>query len=242
MTASTWIIPSALWLAWAGACRLLENNPRGDGFSGAVWYLNILYCRIFHRLRVTGAENIPRDAHPGTLVVVCNHTAGIDPLLVAAAVPFFVRWMMGLDMMLDRFRGFWEWAEIVAVNRRGRDMAGTREAVRHLERGGVLGVFPEGGLERPANRFRRFHEGVGFMIARTHAPVLPVWIRGTPQVDPAWASLWRPGRAELTFGPVMDFAERNLAPAEITREIQAWFERVSGWPAERTSLDDSTHA
>lgn len=232
---ASWIIPAALWLAWAGICRWLENNPRGDGFSGLAWHLNHLYCRVFHRLRVSGRENIPLSRRPGALVVVCNHTAGIDPLLVAAAVPFYVRWMMGLDMMLERFRGFWEWVEIIAVNRRGRDMAGTREAVRHLERGGVLGVFPEGGLERPAGRLRRFHEGVGFIIARTEAPVLPVWIHGTPQVDPAWASLWRRGHAQLTFGPVMHFAGRTLAPAEITREIQEWFERVSGWPAEKRS-------
>lgn len=228
MPAQWLTILAGAWLAWALLIRLLEQNPRGDALTGLFFYSNRLYCKYFHRLAAAGAQHLPTSPHPGALIVVCNHTAGVDPLLVQAVTPFEVRWMMGADMMTPRLGAFWRWARIIAVNRLGRDLGGTREALRHLADGGVLGVFPEGGLERPAGRLRRFHSGVGFLVARTGAPVLPIWISGTPRVHHAWDSLWQRGHAKLTIGPVMRFAE-NTPPDAIVAELQSWFEHTSGW-------------
>jgi 1-acyl-sn-glycerol-3-phosphate acyltransferase len=219
----------ALWLAWALLCEALRHNPRGDAITGLVYHTLRIYVFAFHRLRVSGMENIPLDTRPGPLVVVCNHTAGIDPLLVSAAVPFEIRWMMGRDMMRPDLRALWNWLRIIPVNRKGRDVAGVREALRHLAEGGVIGVFPEGGLERPPYHLRPFRHGVGLLIARSRARVLPVWITGTPQVDPAWRSLRRPSRSRITIGPMMDLSGRT--PDEITATIEDWFRRVSGWPS-----------
>lgn len=229
MPDATWYIFA--WLSWAVLANIVLHNPRGDVATGLIYHAVRLYARLFHRVRVLGAGTIPARG-VGPLIVVCNHTAGVDPLLVSTAVPFEVRWMMGLDMMHPRLALLWEHLRIIGVNRKGRDLAGTREALRHLASGGVVGVFPEGGLERPAHRFRPFHPGVGFLIARSGAPVLPVWIDGTPQVDPAWASLWHRGHAQLTFGPIMRF-DRGDSPDAVTGGIRDWFSTVSGWPPAR---------
>lgn len=215
------------WLMWAIASRWLLRNPRGDVETGVIWNAARAYAFGFQRLRVMGREHVPGARRPGALIVVCNHTAGIDPILVSAAVPFEVRWMMGLDMMAPSLKTVWDWTGVIAVNRKGRDLAGTREALRLLEEGAVVGVFPEGRLERPARQLLEFHPGVGFLIARSGASVLPVWIDGTPQVDPAWASLRKRGRARVTFGAVRRFDGQDAK--EITRELRAWFAEVSGW-------------
>ncbi len=223
------------WSVWAIASRALLRNPRADVEAGVIWNAARVYSFVFQRLRARGREHVPVSRLPGALIVVCNHTAGIDPILVSAAVPFEVRWMMGLDMMAPSLKAVWDWTGVIAVNRKGRDLAGTREALRLLEEGAVVGVFPEGGLERPAKRLRVFHPGVGFLIARSGAPVLPVWIDGTPQIDPVWASLRKRGRATVTFGPVRKFAEGQDAK-EITRELRAWFAGVSGWSGDDAAL------
>lgn len=225
------VLGAMAWLAYAGLCRVVLRNPRGDPLTGVVYHGVRLYGAVVQRLRVRGAAEVPASRTPGPLIVVCNHTAGIDPLLVSGAVPFEIRWMMGLDMMAPSLAWAWAWARVIPVNRKGRDLSGTREALRLLEEGEVVGVFPEGRLERPARRLRAFHTGAGFLIARSGAPVLPVWIDGTPQVDPAWRSLWTRGRARLTFGPLMRF-EADQDAAAITRAVREWFERVSGWPAD----------
>jgi 1-acyl-sn-glycerol-3-phosphate acyltransferase len=187
------------------------------------------YVRLVHRVQYEGLPFLPRGVSAGPLVVVCNHTAGIDPLLVQAACEFEVRWMMANDMRLPRFEPFWQLARAIGVDRQGRDTTSAREAIRHLKAGGVIGVFPEGGIERPPETLRPFFSGVGLIVARSGAPVLPVWIRGTPQVDRAWESLWTPSHARVTFGPLMRPGPGE-GPAEITQSVRAWFREVSGWP------------
>lgn len=230
MSPAAWfILTCPAVLAWALVCRWLLHSPRQEPLVGLIYRGMQAYVRLLHRVRYEGLSEVPRGVGAGPLVVVCNHTAGIDPLLVQAACEFEVRWMMANDMRLPRFEPFWQFARIIGVDRQGRDTTSAREAIRHLKAGGVVGVFPEGGIERPPETLRPFYSGVGLIVSRSKAPVLPVWIRGTPQVDRAWESLWTPSRARVTFGPIMR-PEANEGPEEITRSVRAWFKQVSGWP------------
>lgn len=219
------------WLVWAFLARSIMDNPRGTLEAGLLMLLIRVYTRLVHRLRVEGGEHIPRQRHPGPLVVVVNHSAGVDPLLVQAACPFEIRWMMAEDMRLPSLNWLWGWLGVIFVHRARPDFAGTREAIRHLLAGGVLGVFPEGGLERPPQQILPFMPGVGGIIRRTGAPVLPVVVSGTPQVDPAWASLWCPSRARVRFGPIVDFRGRQMTAEQITAELRQLFLTMTGWAA-----------
>lgn len=206
-------------------------NPRRDFETGLAWRLMQIHARLVHRLRLEGLEHIPRVSGPGPMVVVANHTAGVDPLLVQSACPFFIRWLMAEDMRLPALEWFWRWSEVIAVDRDGREVAAAREAIRHLRVGGVIGIFPEGNLERPARHILPFLPGVGMIIAKGGARVLPVVIDGTPQVDPAWSSLWRTGRARVRFLPQIDYADSPLSPAEIACDLRRRFLEATGWPA-----------
>lgn len=222
------LIPLAL-LSWALLCRWLLDNPRGDVPLGLAFHTVRFYSFWFHRLRIRGVENVP-NRKCGPLIVVCNHTAGVDPALVQAACPFEVRWMMAKDMMLPRYQWLWDWVRVIGVDRTTkRDTASAREAIRHLEALGVVGVFPEGGIESPPRTLRPFMAGVGLLVAKTDSPVMPVFIEGTPNTPRAWGSLWIRSHARLTIGPPMYFAQGAKADA-IAAEIQHWFERTSGWP------------
>src|SRR5438128_727908 len=82
-----------------------------------------------------------------------------------------------------------------------------REAIGHLRAGGVVGIFPEGGIERPPRQVRPFLAGVGLFIKKTKARVLPVVIQGTPVVDPAWASLKHFSHSQVDVKPMIDYSE-----------------------------------
>jgi 1-acyl-sn-glycerol-3-phosphate acyltransferase len=223
-----WILVLGLVLCWAGFSSWVLRNPRGDPVVGLLYRAAQIYSRAVHRVRYEGREHIPPGRRPGPLIIVCNHTAGIDPILVQAGVEFEVRWMMATDMRVPHLEDLLALADVIDVDRQGRDTTSARRAVRHLREGGVLGVFPEGGIEKPSGRLRPFFAGVGLIVVRSGAPVLPVWISGTPEADHAWQSFWKGSRARVRFGPVMRPAGRT--PEEVTRAIRAWFERESGWP------------
>lgn len=211
------------------AARALTRSPTPDAVGlSVVWYLARAYARLIHRLRVEGREHAL--AARGPLIIVANHTAGVDPVLIQSVCPVFIRWVMAQDMRLPRFEWFWRALDIIFVDRRTGEVGGTREAVRHLREGGVLGIFPEGGLERPARRILPFLPGVGLIIKRTGARVLPVIVDGTPECDPAWASLWRPSRSRLRFMPPIDYRGTTLTSHQIAEDLRARFAAWTGWP------------
>ncbi|TVQ63151.1 MAG: 1-acyl-sn-glycerol-3-phosphate acyltransferase [Phycisphaerales bacterium] len=239
---------AAGWLA-IGLGRLIsvfEHGPRSDdplfnmGQRIARWY-----ARRVHRLEVEGYEHLADAAsREGGIVLVANHTAGVDPVLIQAVAPLDVRWMMAEDMRLPALEGFWRWMRIIFVPRetgeevtaerageRGSDRGeSVREAIRHVQAGGVLGLFPEGGIERPERTLLPFMPGLGLIVARTRAPVLPVVVEGTPQVDPAWSSLWRRSRSKLTFLPVIEPDEWRSRGRGVASELRDRYAAHTGWP------------
>lgn len=225
----TILVCAALLIA-AIAARRLEDNPRGDVESGIAFLLGRLYVRLYHCLRVHGQEHIPAGRDPGPIIVVANHTAGIDPVLIQASCPFPIRWIMASDMRAPNLEWFWRWQRIIFVGRNRSSMAlGMRNAIEHLNSGGVVGIFPEGGIERPSRRILPFHPGLGMLVRKTGASVLPVFVDNTPQVDPAWASLWVPSRSRIKFGAMLS-PDRTPSADEISRSIRALFVAWTGWP------------
>jgi 1-acyl-sn-glycerol-3-phosphate acyltransferase len=217
-------------IAIAAIARWLCDNPRGDPITGLVYHLIRWYVRRFHRVEFQGLEHLPAIDPPGPLIIAANHTAGVDPLLVQAACWFEPRWLMAQDMMLPRFRWIWEWVGMIPIQRDARDRTAIRAAVAHLHEGGVIGVFPEGGLERPARQVLPFQPGVGALVRRSGAPVMLAWIEGTPQADPAWASLWRTSRSRVRFLAPVIFP-RTMSAEEIAADLRQRLIEASGWPA-----------
>ena len=99
-----------------------------------------------------------------------------------------------------------------------------------LNEGGVLGIFPEGGIERPARQLRTFAPGVGLLVSRGKARVLPVVIDGTPETPTAWGSLFRPSQARVRFFPVIDYPALNMSASEIVKDLQTRYLAWTGWP------------
>jgi 1-acyl-sn-glycerol-3-phosphate acyltransferase len=241
-----WVV--ILWAVWAPIAHALSRNPRGEPAAGLTMAFIRLYARWFHRLEVRGGEHLPGSLHPGPLIVVCNHTAGVDPLLVQAAARFEIRWMMARDMMPRMLEGLWRFTGVIPVNRSGGDTTAARQALRYLAEGdaettggrpGVIGIFPEGGIERPARVVLPFQPGVGLLIHRSKAPVLQCVIDGTPQTPTAWGSLFQRSTRVVTveFLPVRDYRDSGLSAAEIAVDLRARLIAHTGWGAavERTA-------
>lgn len=230
------LLAIAALFALAFFTRWLLQNPRGDFEAGVLWHGARLYSRMLHRLEVRGREHVPQTASPGPLILVINHTAGVDPVLVQAATPFEVRWVMASDMRHPFGEPLWQWLRVIFVDRAGTESrsaasgGGAREAIRHVRDGGVLGIFPEGAIERPPRTLLPFQPGVGFIIRRTEAPVIPVLIEGTPESPQAWGSLWRRSRSRVTFFPPVQYAGQKRSPEAIADDLRGRFATWTGWP------------
>ncbi len=229
-----WIIFSALGVLIVLAClcgaaygRSRPQDPLGP-LNGLVYLIGRHYAKSVHQLRVT-VEPGAFDDLTGPLIVVCNHTAGVDPILVSISMPSRVRWLMADDMRVPWLNWFWKWHGIIFIARNRHGRAGIRNARKHLHAQGIIGIFPEGRIERPARTLLPFASGVGVLVRRTGARVLPVVIEGTPQTEPAWNALWTASNSSVYYHEPIDYAGMNMDATEITADLEARFKQWTGW-------------
>jgi 1-acyl-sn-glycerol-3-phosphate acyltransferase len=227
VAALAWIaVVSATWLV---VLPWLRRGPGRDVRLGLLWRTVRLYAWFWHRLRVTGRDKLPRDDDHGGLIVVSNHTGALDPLVIQAPCRFFIRWMMASDMMGPNLDWLWEASRVIPVDRENADSRSLREAIRHVQAGGALGVFPEGRITIPPRELRPFLTGIGMIVRKTGAPVLLAWVRGTPDTNRMSESLRQRGHAGVTFIDVIDYSGERDVKA-IAEDLRRRLHEVSGWP------------
>ncbi len=183
-----------------------------------LWLWRILFPPIrfvvfaFIGVAVRGREHVP--AH-GAYIIVANHVSWKDPPVVSLALGVPIRWMAKIEVFDYVLIGFlMRGIGNFAVRRGQSDRRAIELALRVLEKGLPLGVFPEGHRsERGA--LQRGQPGISLLADRTDALIVPCGIVGTPAARP------RPVRRNeiiLTFGPPFRFSE---LPPEARKDRQA---------------------
>lgn len=225
---ATWIMVSLLvWLGLVVLARaVLARDVRGDVVSGLAMLALGAYARLVHGLRCERRE-LATLAHAAerrgeAVIVVSNHASGVDPILIQACCPFFIRWMMMREMMTPLLQPLWDWLEIIPVDRNGRDSAAVRAGLRHLEAGGVLGIFAEGGIERPYGELMPFQPGVGLLVHKARASVLLTLVIGAPDATSAYAALVTSSASRVRFVELREAeaAGASPRPAEIAQSLE----------------------
>jgi 1-acyl-sn-glycerol-3-phosphate acyltransferase len=226
MLAVTLFLAAAMiLLAVAGFRRYVLHGPNPSRLLNMLWRIDRLYAYGFHRLKVSGRHHVPSS---GPVLLVSNHTAGLDPALIQAAIARPVRWMMAREYMLGGLGWLWRVLQPIPVQRQGRDSTAVRAAVRALQAGEVVASFPEGGISRDRTQLRSFHRGVGAIAALSDAPIVPVFIEGTPGVKRTLTSYLVRGDCRVHFGAPCRWREllaevtedRNEMHRQIAEEIR----------------------
>ncbi len=130
-----------------------------------------LVVRVAWRLRVTGVEQLPA----GPCVVAANHESVLDAFLVGVAIPRPVRFLGKAELWRRRSLGrlLTALGGIPVARDRG-DRAALEHAVRALERGEVVGVFPQGTVL--GGEERRWRRGAARLALIAGVPIVPVCI------------------------------------------------------------------
>jgi 1-acyl-sn-glycerol-3-phosphate acyltransferase len=127
-------------------------------------------------------------------------------------------------------RWVFERVGVILVDRGNRDMASIRAAMRVLEAGYVLGVFPEGRIET-SNELIPFQSGIGLLAMKTRAPVYPAYLDGTQRGLEMIEAFYHRSEISIAFGePVnlRDLPDSKPAVLEATRRIQSAVEALKG--------------
>lgn len=180
-----------------GIARYILRGPTSYWLTNLLWRIARLVAEAWHGLRFHGRQRVPRT---GPVLLVSNHTSGIDPLLIQAALPRLVHWMMAREYRSPLFAWLWHAIDPIPVDRSHADPKSLREAIRRLREGKAIGIFPEGGIDRRRRGIRRFGPGVAMIARQGRATVVPVYISGTPVTRSPLTAFLVPSRSRVVFG------------------------------------------
>jgi 1-acyl-sn-glycerol-3-phosphate acyltransferase len=130
-------------------------------------------------LRVDGVQHLPPA---GPYIVAANHHNYLDGVLLAVALPTPIRFLVmprvwratPLHPWLHRRLGS------IPLSLQRPDVGALRTALRALDAGRVVGIFPEGPFS-VRGQLERGLPGVGLLALRAGVPVVPAAISGTYQ-------------------------------------------------------------
>jgi 1-acyl-sn-glycerol-3-phosphate acyltransferase len=183
-----------------------------------------LYGRLWHGCRSNGWLPLPVK---GAAILYSNHTCSADGAFLQTWSRRGLHFLMAREYYdgLPLVRGIFDAMGCVLVRREGCDPTSVRTALRRLHAGGVVCIFPEGGLSAAGRRrFRRAKCGVALLALRSGAPVYPVLITGGPQHNNVPRAWLRPSRVRLTSGPAVDlsaYLDRPIA-RPLLEEVAAY--------------------
>lgn len=167
--------------------------------------LNILF-----RPWVRGSENVPRK---GAAILASNHLSFVDsiflPLKVSRQVTFLAKsdYFTGKGVKGALVRWFFKATGQLPIDRSGgkasEDSLNTGLGV--LERGLLLGIYPEGTRSPDATLYRG-RTGIARMVLEAKVPVVPVAMIDTEKVQPIGAKYPKIHRVGVVFGEQLDFS------------------------------------
>jgi 1-acyl-sn-glycerol-3-phosphate acyltransferase len=171
-------------------------------FYAGMRMLAVALMRALFRLEARGTEHVPSR---GPVLLVSNHSSVLDPPLVGGVCPRQLTFLAKAELFaVPGFGRLIHALNARPVRREGADAAALRVALRALDQGAALLVFPEG-TRGPEGRLREPKPGAALLAVLSGAPVVPVFVRGSGRAWPRGRRFPRPAKVRVAFGPPLRF-------------------------------------
>jgi 1-acyl-sn-glycerol-3-phosphate acyltransferase len=167
-----------------------------------------LLARVIFSMRVVNQE---RMIESGPLLIAVNHSSFFDPPLAGICSKRGVYYLARKTLLKWPFFGpLFPAMNVIPVERDGNDMSALREVIKKVKDGNAVLLFPEGtrsldGHLQPARA------GIGLVIAKTGAPVLPMRIFGAYEAFPKNARHLQLSQITVVIGEPIHFSADEIA-------------------------------
>jgi 1-acyl-sn-glycerol-3-phosphate acyltransferase len=192
-------------------------------------FLAWLLIHTVHRVHTVDVERIPAE---GAAVLVCNHVSYVDAIVIGAAAPRPIRFVMDHRIFKLPLLGWiFRTARAIPIAPAKEDPWLMEKAyvdiAQALHEGELVCIFPEGQLTRNGD-INDFKGGVAKIIDRTKVPVIPMALRGlwthllSRNRENVFGRAFRAGlrsRLELVVGQPV--APQDVSPDDLKQRVAA---------------------
>ena len=181
-------------------------------YAIAKFILRFLF-NIFLRLRVEGAENIPKD---GPLVIASNHLSLLDPPVIGTAATRKVHFMAKQELFVPILGDLFRIVGGLPVRRGGADRAAIKHGIEILQSGQVLAIFPEGTRSK-TGKLGKAEPGALMMASKAQATITPCCVIGTDYKRQG--RIWP--KVTVRFGKPIEFPADAVVNKEFLQQMTA---------------------
>ncbi|MYM25735.1 MFS transporter [Duganella sp. FT135W] len=192
-------------------------------------FLAWLLIHTIHRVQVVDAARIPAE---GAAVLVCNHVSYVDAIVIGAASPRPIRFVMDHRIFKLPLLGWiFRTARAIPIAPAKEDPWLMEKAyidiAQALHEGDLVCIFPEGQLTRTGD-INEFKGGVAKIIERTKVPVIPMALRGlwghllSRNQENVFERVFRKGlRSRLSLAVGTPVAPQDVSPDDLKQRVAA---------------------
>ena len=189
------------------------------------------WMKIYHRLEVTGRNNLPQS---GSFILICNHTSHLDTLSLLTAVPLKKIHHTFPAAAADYFFSSLPRSAMSAIlinalpfDRKVKGAESLTVCSQLLANdGNILIIFPEGTRTR-TGEMGHFRSGIGRLVVGTDLPVIPCHLAGGLNAWPKRRILPRPHKLRLTIGAPQTFIHLEKNGESVRAVCQNLEDRVA---------------
>ena len=156
--------------------------------------LSLIVFKLIFKLKVCGNTNIPKT---GPFIVVANHSSFLDGFILTAIVKPKITFISAAYLYRKPFVGcVLKGLGAIPTQNNGSSIKLIRKAIKVLQSGGVLGIFPSGKITNGKDDFST-KSGAAYLAIKADVPIIPINIKGANKVLPLGAKFPRLKKIEV---------------------------------------------
>jgi 1-acyl-sn-glycerol-3-phosphate acyltransferase len=204
----------------------MNNLPYGTLRAFLTPFLMILF-----RPRVKGLRNVPAT---GPLIIASNHLSFSDSIFMPLVVPRNVTFLAKSEYFTSPgLKGFIKKITFIALGQVPIDRSGGKRSeaailtgLRLLRENHCVGIYPEG-TRSPDGRLYKGRTGIARMAIESGAPVIPVAMYNTAEIQPTGQVVPKVRRVEMVFGEPMYFSGDSTDQAVLRGATNELMEKIA---------------
>ena len=169
------------------------------------WCLARLLTRLQWRAQTVGEFPIAA----GGAIIVLNHRSSIDPFFVQTSLDRKAHWMVAKEYVEHPAMGWFlkGICECIPANRGGVDTASTKMAIRLASQGELVGMLPEGRINRTDEFLLPVRPGAALVALKAGVPLVPCYIEGSPYGGTVTSPFFMTAQTRVYFGQPIETSE-----------------------------------
>jgi 1-acyl-sn-glycerol-3-phosphate acyltransferase len=186
---------------------------------------------LIFRPKVSGLRHVPSN---GPLIIASNHLSFSDSIFMPLVVPRSVTFLAKSEYFTSPgFKGFIKKITFIALGQVPVDRSGGKRSeaalltgLKLLKDNHCIGIYPEG-TRSPDGRLYKGRTGIARMAIESGAPIIPVAMFNTAEIQPTGQIVPKVRRVEMVFGEPMYFTGDSTDQAVLRTATNQIMEKIA---------------